>query len=72
VKDETVRALAAFEMYEVGVALKRSALVASHPAASDAEINQLLNEWLQHRPGAEHGDAAGVPVDWEEWKLRRR
>jgi hypothetical protein len=34
-----------------------------HPDASDAEIDRRLGEWIQHRPGAEDGDAVGLSVD---------
>jgi len=34
-----------------------------HPDASSDQIERLLGEWLQERPGAEGGDCPGRPVD---------
>ena len=34
-----------------------------HPELAEVEIDRLLAESLLHRPGAEHGDAVGRPVD---------
>jgi hypothetical protein len=46
----------AVDLWATGVALRRQSLRRSHPAASDEEIERLLNKWLQDRPGAEAGD----------------
>ena len=48
----------ALDLWATGVALRRQSIRRSHPDASDAEIERLLNEWLQHRPGAENGDGS--------------
>jgi hypothetical protein len=34
------------------------------PDADQQEIAARLAQWLQERPGAEHGDCVGRPVDW--------
>lgn len=44
------------DLWATGVALRRQALRREHPAASETEIERLLNQWLALRPGAEHGD----------------
>jgi hypothetical protein len=46
-----------FELFEVGLEMRRAQLRREHPEAADAEIEQLLQAWLRHRPGAEEGDA---------------
>jgi hypothetical protein len=54
----------ALDFYEAGEALMRQNLRRAHPHASDEEIETMLVRWLQHRPGAEHGDSAGTPGTW--------
>ena len=51
----------AFDLYETAEAMMRQNLRRRHPEASEAEIERLLDAWLHHRPGAEHGDAVGRP-----------
>lgn len=55
----TALALSAF-----GESIRRAQLRREHPDASEHEIDTMLTAWLQTRPGAEHGDAAGRPVAW--------
>ncbi|MFO0985264.1 MAG: hypothetical protein U1E76_26630 [Planctomycetota bacterium] len=52
----------ALDLYELGEVMMRQQLRRRHPAASAAEIEQLLVDWLHTRPGAEYGDAAGTLV----------
>jgi hypothetical protein len=52
----------AFDLFEAGVSMMRARLRREHPDADADEIEQLLNEWLSTRPGAEHGDSAGRPT----------
>jgi len=33
------------------------------PDISETEIKKKLSEWYHDRPGAEHGDGCGTPVD---------
>ena len=54
----------AFELFEFGESMKREQLRREHPDESDAEIEARLVAWLHDRPGAEFGDATGVPVPW--------
>lgn len=54
----------ALEMHAVGEAMMRQKLRREHPDADEAEIEARIVAWLQERPGAEFGDAAGRPVAW--------
>lgn len=54
----------ALDLYEVGEKMMRQNLRRRHPGARDEEIERRLIEWLRHRPGAEHGDCDGKPIDW--------
>lgn len=49
----------ALDLHAAGVSLMRARLCRMHPKADDAEIQDLLNAWLQTRPGARWGDAVG-------------
>ena len=51
------RARETFELFEVGLEMKRAQLRRVHPEAAEDEIELLLRQWLRYRPGAEHGDA---------------
>ena len=61
------RARQVFELFELGLEMKRSQLRRSHPKASDEEVERLLKEWLQHRPGAEDGDAGPEGFRLRHW-----
>ncbi len=52
------------ELFELGEAMLRQKLRRKHPAANDDEIEALVQEWRERRPGAEHGDGVGRPVAW--------
>jgi hypothetical protein len=54
----------ALGLHEDGVRLMRQNLRRRHPRSTDADIERRLRAWLAHRPGAEHGDAAGSAVPW--------
>ncbi len=41
----------------------RQNLRRDEPQASESEIDDLLRQWLQERPGAEFGDCPGRLVD---------
>ncbi len=62
--DETIgeRLIQTFEMFEFGVEMMAANLRRRHPDASPERIEQLLEEWLAVRPGAEAGDSDGTPV----------
>jgi hypothetical protein len=52
------------DLFELGEAMTRQRLRRKHPRATDAEIEVLIVEWLERRPGAEDGDADGHRVPW--------
>lgn len=54
---------AALDLFETGLDLMRQNLRRRHPAATDAEIERLLEQWLRERPGAESGDCPGRSVE---------
>lgn len=54
----------ALDLYETGEAMMRHRIRRQNPGLNDAGIEERLQEWLQARPGAEHGDAVGRPVPW--------
>lgn len=51
-------------LFEFGEAMLRQRLRRAHPAASAAEIDRMVTEWLQRRPGAEGGDSPGRIRAW--------
>jgi hypothetical protein len=60
----------ALRLHEDGVRLMRENLRREDPQASEQEIRVRLTRWLHTRPGAEHGDCVGRPVDWAERSSR--
>jgi hypothetical protein len=46
----------AVDLWATAIALRRAALRRQHGDASEAQIDELLNQWLAARPGAEFGD----------------
>jgi hypothetical protein len=69
--DETIgeRLIQTFEMFEFGVEMMAANLRRRHPDASPERIEQLLEDRLATRPGAEAGDGDGIPVQLSQ--LRR-
>jgi hypothetical protein len=63
--DETPadRLIQAFEMFEFGVEMMAAKFRREHPAASPAQIEDMVNDWLAARPGAETEDGDSRPVD---------
>lgn len=53
----------ALDLADSGIAMQRAKLQRQNPDASKDTVDQMLREWLHHRPGAEHGDAAGRVVE---------
>jgi len=53
-----------FDLFATGEALMRQRLYRKHPDLLATDIEARLCAWLQDRPGAEHGDAAGRPGTW--------
>jgi len=48
-----------FDLFDSAVEMQRESLLRRNRDASPEEIVGRLREWLQHRPGAEYGDASG-------------
>lgn len=59
--DLAERLRTALDMFGLGESILREKLRRDHPEASAAEIEAMVDEWLSRHPGAEHGDAAGIP-----------
>lgn len=51
------------DLFQTGLDLMRQNLRRSLPTAGDEEVDRVLQEWLQKRPGAESGDCSGRAVD---------
>jgi hypothetical protein len=68
---ESQRLQQAFDMFDTGVSIMRQNLKRRFPAESAAQLEGRLAAWLSERPGAEHGDAEGTPVDTFAWLHRR-
>ena len=51
----------AFDLHDAGVSMMRARLRREYPDENDAAIDARLRVWLHARPGAEFGDAEGVP-----------
>ena len=51
------------ELFEIGVKLMRQNLRRDYPDETEQEIDERLRAWLEHRPGAEHGDCSGRRVN---------
>lgn len=54
----------ALQLTELAEQMQRQNLQRAHPNATVAQIEAMLIDWLQTRPGAEHGDAWGRAVPW--------
>jgi len=46
----------AVDLWATGVMLRRQTIRRRNPEASAQDVEALLNQWLQQRPGAEMGD----------------
>ena len=53
------RLRAALDLADTGVSIMRQNLRRAHPGMPPEHIDQLLNEWLGNRSGAELGDCPG-------------
>jgi hypothetical protein len=51
------------DLFDAGVQLMRQNLRRRDPGADDQAIERQLVRWLRDRPGAEHGDCQGRPLD---------
>ena len=55
----------ALDLFDTGVDLMRQNLRRRHPEATPQEVERLLGDWVQERPGAEFGDCPGRVVDFK-------
>lgn len=49
----------ALELADTGVSLMRQNLRRANPDVPAGAIEDMLREWINHRPGAESGDCPG-------------
>lgn len=56
----------ALELTELAEQMLRQRLRRTRPELDDEAIEQAIDAWYMQRPGAEHGDAEGRPIDVEE------
>jgi len=54
----------ALDLFDLAERMLRQKLRRKHPEATGADIDVMVGRWLEHRPGAEHGDGEGTPVPW--------
>lgn len=54
----------ALDLFTAGEEVMRQKLRRQHADLTDAQIETLVRQWLQERPGAEYGDAPGLPIAW--------
>lgn len=52
----------AFELYEVGEQMMRHKIRQRHSTLSEEEVERKVIDWLQDRPDARLGDAAGRTI----------
>jgi hypothetical protein len=55
----------ALDFFATGESLTRQRLRRLHPEWTAREIDERVAAWLLERPGAEAGDAEGLPVAWK-------
>ncbi|MEZ4447318.1 MAG: hypothetical protein R3B72_50030 [Polyangiaceae bacterium] len=51
----------ALELADLAERMVRARLRREHPEWSERELEAKVIAWLHERPGAEHGDAEGIP-----------
>jgi hypothetical protein len=66
--EASARLQVAVELADLAEEIMRANLRRRHPRATDDEIEDMLVAWYAERPGAEHGDAEGRPVDLTKWR----
>jgi hypothetical protein len=58
------RMRATFDLVDLTERMFRHRLRREHPDWSPAELDAHVTAWYHTRPGAEHGDAQGLPGRW--------
>ena len=56
----------ALELTQLAEQMLRQRLRRTRPELDDEAIEREIDAWYMQRPGAEHGDAAGRPIDISE------
>jgi Rv0078B-related antitoxin len=56
----------ALELTELAEQMLRQRLRRTRPDLDDAAVEHEVDAWYATRPGAEHGDAIGQPIDVRE------
>lgn len=64
IRGATARLRLTLDLFDAGEEMMRATLRRRNPDASAEWIEGELRRWLQERPGAEGGDAQGVPGAW--------
>jgi hypothetical protein len=52
----------ALELFDLAERMLEQRLRREHPEWTEDQIDEAMDAWLLHRPGAEHGDGEGTPV----------
>jgi hypothetical protein len=60
------RILVALELTQLAEEMLRQRLRRTRPELDDDAIEREVDAWYLQRPGAEHGDAVGRPIDVRE------
>jgi hypothetical protein len=66
----TERFRVALDLFAAGEVLMRRRLRRQYPELDAAAVEARLADWLQSRPGAEHGDAVGRRAPWPRTHAR--
>ena len=61
---EAERLRTALALFDAGVTMMRQNLHRADPEADEATVSARLQAWLTTLPGAEHGDADGIPMEF--------
>jgi len=54
------------ELVDLAEQMLRQRLRRTRPGIEEEEIEREVARWYSHRPGAEHGDSVGRPIDIEK------
>jgi hypothetical protein len=63
-EDAAARLRLALDMFTTGEDMVRERMRRVHPDWTERQIHEQIGAWLRERPGAEHGDGEGRPVEW--------
>jgi hypothetical protein len=54
----------ALDLAELAVEMRRAQVAREDSSLSPAEVGAKVRAWQHTRPGAQHGDAEGIPGQW--------